>query len=278
MKVAIRGCARSTLAAGAMLAIVLVPSAARSATTTTATTWVPTTIVNHVFTRTFELDDGALTISPFHGVAAKLSPALETTMWATYPLGGQIVGIGFGVVTVDARHTTNNQRPRVTSLVRAPAFIGLTDAADLGFMCPEMRGPGSRVVPVSHGWEAVIFPLDPTRSDAVFTASSNICGQVRPNAIATAYLVLSVRWHLSASGTHIVVSVPACATIYGWGGGGTIYQGTMSFSATVPLLARPLAHAPPPATNFDAGTSYASPSTTHGPTGPIVQVRPATPT
>jgi len=270
-----RAIVRAALTAGTLLSAVLLPVTTRAAASAnSSTTWTPTTIVNHVFARSFELDNGALTISPFHGVAPVLSPALEANMWATYPFGGRVVGIGVGVVTVNALRTSNTQRPRVTSLVNVPAFVGLTDEADLGYMCAAMRVPGSRVVPVSHGWEAVIFPLNPTKSDAVFAASSNICGRVRPNTIDAAYLVLSVRWHLSPSGTDIVVSVPACATMDSWGGGGGGYVNPepFSFAATVHVLDRPLGQSCSPATNFDAGTSYASPSTVHGSTGPVRQV------
>lgn len=278
-----RGYLRWALATAALLGPVLVPGVAPGAATTTSaaasTTWVPSTIVNHVFTRSFALDNGALTITPFHGRAPILSAAQERNMWATDPLAGRVVGIGFGVVTLDALRTSNIESPRVTSLDRVPAFVGLTNDADVGFMCPVMIGPGSRIVPVSHGWEAVIFPLDPSKSDAVFAASSNICGRVRPDTIDTAYLVLSVRWHLSSSGTDIVVSVPACATMYGWGGGGGgyVHPQPISFEASVRVLDRPLGHACSPTTNFDAGPDYASPTTVHGPTGPVPQVRPTTP-
>jgi len=267
-----------------VLATLLVASVAgvagvAAATPRPSTTWQPSTIVNHVFTRNFQLDHGALTITPFHGVAPSLSPATATEMWATSPLAGQEVGMGFGVVSVDATRTTNLQQPRVTALQGVRAFVALTDDADIGYMCPLMRGPGSKVVPVSHGWEAVIFPLDPTKSDAVFAASSNVCGRVTPDTINTAFLVLSVRWHLSTSATAVVVSVPACAKIdgYGGGGGGYVNPQPLTFQASVYLLLRPLGQPCSPPTNFDAGPAFASPTTVHGPTGPLRQVRPATP-
>ena len=274
---------RSTLAALVVGSAGMFPAAAPSGgagaatLTTTTTSWSPATIVDHVFTRDFELDHGALTITPVHGGAPRLSPTLAASMWATSGLGGHEVGLGFGVVTVDAARTSDPVGPRVTGLVRVAAFIGLTDLADQGYFCPLMRGPGSRVVPVSHGWQAVIFPLDPAKSDALFTASSNICGRVRPNVIDTAYLVLSVRWHLSSSGADVVVSVPACATMDSWGGGGGGYVNPqpITFQATVLVLERPLGHACSAPTTFDAGARFASPHTVHGPTGPVRQVRPA---
>ena len=232
----------------------------------------PGTIVDHVFVKPFALADGALSIAPFHGVAPTLTPALATIMWSTDTLGGDAEGIGFGVVTVEASRTINDQRPRVTSLVRVPAFVALADANDLAYSCPVQTGPGTTRRPVSNGWRAVIFPLNLTKSDAVFEASSNICGHLVPNTIATAYETLSVRWHLSPSLTQVVVSVPACATMQGWGGGGNVNTGAMSFEATVLLVDRPLGQRCSAATNFDAGGAYASSRTTHGPTGPQVQV------
>ena len=231
------------------------------------------TVVHHVFVKSFELDHGALTIAPFHGHAPVLSAAQERIMWSTSGLAGTAMAIGLGVVTVDAARTLNDASPRVTSLVGVPAFVGLVDGADLGYNCPVMTTPGSSVTPVSSGWQAVIFPLRLTASDAVFSASSNICGRVRPNTVVSAFETLSVRWHLSASRSQIVVSVPACARMDSWGGGGNVYLGTMSFQATVLLLDRPLTTRCSPATNFDAGSNYASTRTTHGATGPQVQVQ-----
>ena len=46
----------------------------------------------------------------------------------------------------------------------------------------------------------------------------------------------------------------------------------MSFRAFVLLLDRPLGTRCTPATNFDAGSAYASTRTTHGATGPVTQV------
>ena len=249
-------------------ALVATPSAALAAATTT---WSTPTIVDHAFARPFTLDHGALSVIVFHGVTPPLPRGLATTMWSTSTLYGQVRGLGWGVVTVDPGRTRNTESPRVTPLVDVPAFVGLVRGDNRTRQCTAMVTRGSTVVPVSDGWQAVIFPLDVHRSVAVFEASSNICGRIHPDAIASATEVLSVRWHLAASTRQVVISLPRCATFDSWGGAG---RPAGSIIAAVHLLERPLDATCAPATNVDVGGDYASPTTLHGATGPLLQVGP----
>jgi hypothetical protein len=220
------------------------------------------TIVGHRFVKSFSLSKGALTLTPFRGVSPTLSSAAETTLWATQGIGGIIEGVGFADVTVTRSTTKVVAGPAVSTLDNTPSLVGLTKN-DGSHSCPALRpGEGTSFIPVSQGWYAVIFPLDLNKSDVVFSA---------------AYEALSVDWHLethATTGMVIVASVPRCGHITTWGGGGNEYTHQFEYQVEAAVLDRVVGTTCSPATNVDEGPNYASPSTTHGYTGPVLSAGP----
>ena len=266
-----RGRVASALGLGLGLFLTSVATDSSSAASTPTTHWPADVVSHHVFVRGFTLAAGSVRVVPWSGHVPSITRTQVTTMWASFPLAGRVRGLGWGVVTL--RGVTQGDGPRVTPLVRAKALIGIVDGSGITRSCPAMTVGGhySHVTPVSDGWQAVIVPLDPHLSEVVVSARSNICGHLVPTTVVTALEVLSVRWHLSSDG-HVVVSIPACSRLDAYGGGGNLRTGQMSFRAFVYLNPRPLAVPCSVATNFDAGSAYASPRTTHGATGPVTQV------
>jgi hypothetical protein len=243
-----------------------------------STVLTPGTIEGHRFVKSFSLSRGALEVTPFHGATPDVAAAEATTMWATQGIGGTIEGLGYADVTLSRTLTRVLPGPRVSALVNTPALVGLAHQDDVSYSCPVMfAGQGTSVIPVSQGWYAVIFPLNLTKSDVVFSASSNVCGHVTPNTVGAAYETLSVDWHLEThptTGTVIVASVPRCGSITMSGGGGNEYTHEFEYQVEATVLDRPVGTTCSPATNFDEGPAYASPSTTHGFTGPVLSVSP----
>ena len=153
----------------AVSALQLGPLQAQGAPVTT-TVLAKGTIINGRFVRSFSLDGSALTVAPYAGVATPLSPARRAALWATAPLSGMVQGLGLGVVTVSPTRTKQSGTPRVTSLVRVLAWVGLVKGSEISYGCPAMRASRhySTVVPPANGWQAVIVPLNPQKSIAVF--------------------------------------------------------------------------------------------------------------
>jgi hypothetical protein len=140
-----------------------------------------------------------------------------------------------------------------------------------------MAGEGTSFIPVSQGWYAVIFPLIRNKSDVVFSAASNVCQHLTSNTVGAAYETLSVDWHLethATTGTVIVASVPKCGHITMSGGGGNEYTHQFEYQVEAAVLDRAVGTTCSPATNVDEGPNYASPSTTHGFTGPVLSAGP----
>lgn len=237
----------------------------------------PGTIVGHRFDKSFSLSNGALTLTPFRGVPPTLSSAEETTLWATQGIGGTIEGVGFADVTVSRSTTKVLAGPAVSTLHNTPSLVELTKS-DASYSCTALIvGQGTSFIPVSQGWYAVIFPLDMMKSDVVFSAASNVCQHLTPNTVGAAYETLSVDWHLethATTGTVIVASVPRCGHITMSGGGGNEYTHQFEYQVETAVLDRPVGTTCSPATNFDEGPNYASPSTTHGFTGPVLSAGP----
>ena len=235
------------------------------------------TIVGQRFVKSFSLSNGALTLTPFQGVPPKLSSAQETILWATQGIGGIIEGVGFADVTVTRSTTKVMAGTVVSTLDNEPSLVGLTKNEG-SHSCPALRpGEGTSFVPVSQGWYAVIFPLDLNKSDVVFSAASNVCAHLTPNEVGAAYEALSVDWHLethATTGTVIVASVPRCGHITMWGGGGNDYTHQFEYQVQAAVLDRAVGTTCSPATNVDEGPNYASPSTTHGFTGPVLSAGP----
>ena len=230
------------------------------------------TIVHGRFVRSFSLDGSALTVAPYAGVAAPLSPARRAALWATSPLSGTVQGLGLGVVTVSPTRTKQSGTPRVTSLVRVLAWVGLVKGNETAYHCPAMLAYRhySTVVPPAAGWQAVIMPLNPHKSIAVFSARRNICGFLHGSSIMTGYEKLSTTWQLVRG--NVVLSIPACGFEVGFGGGGNEYTGVGTLTGWVLVLERPLGTSCSHATTYDEGTRYLWTVTKHGPTGPLPQV------
>jgi hypothetical protein len=238
------------------------------------TTLTNGTIVHGHFVRGFSLAGGALTLAPFTGVAPTLTSKQVDALWATTPLAGAVQGLGLAWVSVDASKTQNTGSPRATTFDHVLAWVGLTRSySSVSFSCPvELSGGPQPVTPVSSGWQAVIMPINPAKSIAVFTARRLFCDRIAPSTIQTGYEELSVVWRLVRG--NAVLSIPVCGREEGYGGAGNERTGVGSFSGYSLVLERPLGWHCAPATTFDAGTADLWPTTTHGPTGPVRQVSP----
>jgi len=237
----------------------------------------PGTIVGHRFVKSFNLSDDALALTPFQGVTPHLSYAEETQLWATDGLNGVVEGVGFADVTLNLSATKVQSGPKVSALDDTPSLVELTKSEDLTSCTAFTGGEGTSVVPVSQGWYAVILPLNPNKSDVVFSAASNICQRLTPNTVGAAYEDVSITWHLAThatTGTVIVALLPKCGHVIMWGGGGNEFTHTFEYQVKAAILERAPGTACSPATDVDEGQNYASPSTTHGFVGPMMNVGP----
>lgn len=237
----------------------------------------PGTIVGHRFVQSFSLSNGALALTPFRGVPPTLSSAEKTTLWATQGISGTIEGVGFADVTVTRSTTKVLAGPALSTLDNTPSLVELTKSDGVYSCTALMAGEGTSFIPVSQGWYAVIFPLILNKSDVVFSAASNVCQHLTSNTVGAAYETLSVDWHLethATTGTVIVASVPRCGHITMSGGGGNEYTHQFEYQVEAAVLDRAVGTTCSPATNVDEGPNYASPSTTHGFTGPVLSAGP----
>jgi hypothetical protein len=237
----------------------------------------PGTIVAHRFVKAFNLSDGALTLTPFLEVTPHLSYAEETLLWATDGLSGTVEGVGFADVTLKASTTKVQSGPRISTLDDTPSLVELTKSEGVYSCTAQTAGEGTSVVPISQGWYAVILPLNPSKSDVVFSASSNICRQLTSNTVGAAYEDVSIAWHLAThatTGTVIVALLPRCGHIIMSGGGGNEYTYKFEYQVEAAILERAPGTACSPATEVDEGQNYADPSTTHGFVGPVLNVGP----
>jgi hypothetical protein len=246
---------------------------ARSATTVLK----PGTIVGYRFVKSFNLSNGALTLTPFRGVTPHLSYAEETLLWATDGLSGTVEGVGFADVTLNLSTTKVQSGPRIGTLDYTPSLVELTKSEGIYSCTAQTAGEGTSVVPVSQGWYAVILPLNSNKSDVVFSAASNVCRQLTPNTVGVAYEDVSIAWHLAThatTGTVIVALLPRCGHIIMSGGGGNEYTRKFEYQVEAAILERSPGTACTPAIEVDEGQNYASPSTTHGFVGPVLNVGP----
>ena len=239
----------------------------------------PGTIVAHRFVKSFNLSDAALALTPFRGVTPHLSYAEETLLWATDAVGGSVEGVGFADVTLKLSMTKVQTGPKITALDDTPSLVELTKSEDITGCPLETVGEakGTSVVPVSQGWYAVILPLNPAKSDVVFSAASNVCQRLTPNTVGAAYEDVSIPWHLAThatTGTVIVALLPRCGHIIMSGGGGNEFTRTFEYQVEAAILDRSPGTTCSPATEVDEGQNYASPSTTHGFVGPWMNVGP----
>jgi hypothetical protein len=160
-------------------------------------------IVNGRFTKTVEIQNGVLTISPpptsYH--PSRTFAQVTTEAWSTEQLG-RADAIGLGVVTISQ---TFKGAATVHHLI---AWVGLTDVNWFDLFCP-YESHASDVVPKWQGEEIVIVGDAPGSADVVFDASSNICGRLSPPRAFNADELFSVPWKLSDG--HLVAQVPACS-------------------------------------------------------------------
>ena len=237
----------------------------------------PGTIVGHRFDKSFSLSHGALTLNPYQGITPHLSYSEETLLWATDGLSGTVEGVGFADVTL-RRSAAKIQTPEISSLVDTPSLVELTKSEGAVYSCPaETFGEGTSVIPVSQGWYAVIVPMNPSKSDVVFSAASNVCAHLTPNTVGVAYEDWSIPWHLethATTGTVIAAVLPKCGHVIMSGGGGNEFTRTFEYQVEAAILDRAHRTACSPATDVDEGQNYASPSTTHGFVGPWMNVGP----
>ena len=257
--------------------VVGLPSSVASATKDSVTKLPPGTIVNQRFVKSWKLSDGSLTLSSFAGALPTLSTAERTRLLATQGIDGTLEGIGFADVTVTRSKTVVMSGPTLSSLNKTPSLVGLTRGDEV-LPCPVLKpGEGTSFIPSGQGWHVVIFPLNVKMSDVVFSAASNVCGRLTKNTLSAAYEVVSVPWHLEADGTTgsvIVASVPRCGTITMSGGGGNESTRQFEYQVEVDVLDRLVGTTCTPAANVDEGPDYASPSTIHGFTGPVLSTGP----
>jgi hypothetical protein len=235
------------------------------------------TIVGKRFVKSFNLSGGALTLTPFSGVTPKLSSAQETALWATDGISGIVEGLGFANVTVKRSMTKGQTGPALSTFNNTPSLVGLTKSNDIYSCTEETGGEGTSTIPVSQGWHAVIFPMNPKKSDVVFNAASNVCRNLTPNTLSVAYETVSIEWHLAThanTGTVIVAIVPKCGHIIMSGGGGNEFTRRFEYQVEADVLTRVVGTTCSPATAVDEGQNYASPTTTHGFVGPVESVGP----
>lgn len=246
---------------------------AKSATTVLE----PGTIVAHRFVKSFNLSHDALTLAPFRGVTPHLSYAEETVLWATDGISGTVEGVGFADVTLKRSSTKVQTGSRISTLNDTPSLVELTKSESVYHCTAEMAGEGTSVIPVSQGWYAVILPLNQNKSDVVFSAASNVCEHLTPNTVGVAYEDVSITWHLAThptTGTVIVALLPRCGHIIMSGGGGNEYTRQFEYQVEAAILERSSGTSCSPATEVDEGPNYASPTTTHGFVGPVLNVGP----
>jgi hypothetical protein len=237
----------------------------------------PGTIEGTRFVKSFNLSDGALALTPFHGATPTLSSAEETAVWATDGVNGVVQGVGFADVTVKRSMTTKLAGPPVGRLENTPSLVELTRSDEISSCSFETAGEGTTVIPVSQGWYAVIFPVRSNKSDVVFSAASNVCQSLTPNTVSAAYETVSIVWHLAThatTGTVIVALVPKCGHIIMSGGGGNEFTHQFEYQVDADVLDRSVGTTCSPPTDVDEGQNYASPSTTHGFIGPVLSVGP----
>ena len=237
----------------------------------------PGTIVGHRFVKSFNLSNGALTLTPFRGVTPHLTYAEETLLWATDGLSGSVEGIGFGDVTLNRSATTVQSGPRISTLDDTPSLVELTKSEGVYSCTEQTAGEGTSVIPISQGWYAVILPLNLGESDVVFSAASNVCRQLKPNTVSAAYEDVSITWHLAThptTGTVIVALLPRCGHIVMSGGGGNEFTRQFEYQVEAAILDRAIGTTCSPAIEVDEGQNYASTSTTHGFVGPWLNVGP----
>lgn len=235
------------------------------------------TIVAHRFVTSFNLSHGALTLTPFRGVTPHLSYAEETLLWATDGVSGTVEGVGFADVTLKRSSTKVQTGSRISTLNNTPSLVELTKSDGVTSCTAETPGEGTSIVPVSQGWYTVVLPLNPSKNDVVFSAASNVCRQLTPNTVAAAYEDVSIAWHLAThvtTGTVIVALLPKCGHIIMWGGGGNEFTHKFEFEVEAAILDRSPGTTCSPATEVDEGQNYASPTTTHGLVGPVLNVGP----
>jgi hypothetical protein len=233
--------------------------------------------VAHRFVKPFNLSNGALTLTPFRGATPHLSYAEETLLWATDGLNGTVEGVGFADVTLHLSSTKVQAGPRISSLDDTPSLVELTKSQGVYSCTAETAGEGTSVIPVSQGWYAVILPLSPAKSDVVFSAASNVCEHLTSNTVGAAFEDVSIPWHLethATTGTVIVAVLPKCGHVIMSGGGGNEFTRKFEYQVEAAILDRSPGAVCTPATDVDEGQNYASPSTTHGFVGPVLNVGP----
>jgi hypothetical protein len=263
------GLVRSLILGG----LLTVPWVASTAGASSGSAHVPSgTIVNSRFVKTFELDDGAFTVTPATEPAPLRSKADATTeMWATNDVGGNYaVAVGFGSVTI-SRHVAGV--PTVTHL---RAWVGLVHAGV--YHCPAMTSVPKEPRLPSDGWAAVVIGDATGSPDVTFTAASYHCTTLFPAMLQNANEALSVPWRLVAGG--VAAQVPYCGQVVGHGESGK--AGSMAFTLRIDVqvpedmaAARKLSglgHCLPARTVFVPLS--ASTKTTHAPLGPEPEVTP----
>jgi hypothetical protein len=95
--------------------------------------------------------------------------------------------------------------------------------------------------------------------------------------VDAAYEDVSIVWHLAThptTGTVIVALLPKCAHIISAGGGGNEFTRQFEYQVEAAVLDPTNRATCTPATDVDEGQNYASPSTTHGFVGPVLNVGP----
>jgi hypothetical protein len=266
-----------SIALAVTLGVSLLAAPVAAAQKVPSTKLKPGTIVAHRFVKSFELSHGALTLTAFQGNTPHLSYVEETLLWATDGLSGNVQGVGFADVTLNRSTTKVQTGSKVSALDDTPSLVELTKSDGI-YSCPaETVGKGTAVIPISQDWYAVILPLNPSKSDVVFTAESNVCEHLTPNTVSTAYEDVSIPWHLAThptTGTVIVAVLPKCGHVVMSGGGGNEFTRTFEYQVEAAVLDRAIDTTCSPATDVDEGQNYASPSTTHGFVGPWMNVGP----
>ncbi len=190
---------------------------------------------HHRYVHPFQLDNGALTVTPAPASMETPTDAsgFARRIWATSQLQGYSkqpqVSLGFGVVTI-TKHVRG-----VPVVDKVAAWVGLA-YENAPYHCPmQTAGPSTqqllRRAPYS-GMAAVVVGQSSGSPAVLYIAKSVRCGRLYPAHLANALEQFSLPWRIvgpvGASKVKVNVSPPPCGRIVGDAVAGTWRSGVLS--------------------------------------------------
>jgi hypothetical protein len=192
-------------------------------------------IVNGRYTKTVNLDGGALIVNPAPATDSRFGNLRSeaSKIWATSQLAGYSREVvGFGLVTMNGS---------LKGINRVPAWIGFASDAQSVSSCP-FSDSGKELpqneIPKDDGQAAVVIESRPGVSGFVYYATSYVCSRLLAGRILPATEELSVPWvdeHASGKySLHITASIPACGRLSGYSVRITPVHLTIAATALIP--------------------------------------------